>query len=316
MTATHPALALAYLVGALWTRLAREGLVLRSLLYPILLSGGTLALTLGGVIAFSPGRTVALTDEVYADLQADLSAMHFAVYPAPDPQAEVWARRAWGGSDGQTLWIRYGGPHATALEAELRERAGTAWRPPRGVKLPKQGENTAAGALIARIMGALFTLYGVVFGVGLVARDRQDGTLAAEWALAIPSLLPPLARWIAGSTALSAFFVYSTLLWHALFGVEAPLLTGRNGVAAALASVSVGLAATGQATMGAGFAAALTRGLAAGAALLGVGMAWPALGAYLPIASLTAEGGGWIALTLALASGPAAAHLVARWSVR
>ncbi|MBN2799002.1 MAG: ABC transporter permease subunit [Deltaproteobacteria bacterium] len=308
--------ALAALVLSLWLRLAREGLVVRAILFPLLLSAATLTATLGVVVMVAPLQTVAMTPAAWEELRDDLPAHIFMPYLAEDPKEEVWTRRAWGGTDGHILWLRYGGQRANYLEGVIRRHRDAPWRQAEVFSVSSTETVSVQGGQIARIMGALFTLYGVVFGVGMVARDREDGSLAAEFSLPIPRWVPGLARWIAGSSVLAAFFAYSVLLWSALFGVDEVGAIQRSGVAASLASVAVGLLVLGDARMGRGFSGALSKGLMVGAGLLGVGMAWPAVGVWLPIASLTAHGGGWVALALSLALGPLAAWSLARGSQR
>jgi hypothetical protein len=150
---------------------------------------------------------------------------------------------------------------------------------------------------------SIFSLYGVVFGAGLTARDRDDGTLALELSLATPRWVHGAARWLAGTVVLGIWVVLGVAFTGALLGLPDPAAALSDGLAAATASVALGLASVGRASIKTGFAASLALGLVGTTGLLGLGALWPDGGRFIPLASIAAGGYGGVPLGVALLMG-------------
>lgn len=306
--------ALVLLVGASLRRLLREGLVVRSMVWPGLVVIGTLCGTLGVAAVVRPGRDVVLAESAPAELAVELRSAGFDVRTVEDPGALVVAGDATLGTDGHTLWV-YGTPSgALELEAHLRTWAATTrpvtWRPV-PLPLPEARGGFARGDLVCGVLALLFVLYGLVFGLGSVARDRDDGTLEAELALPIPRWVGAFARWVASSVILAAFYAVSVAAIAAVLPVPGPWDVVRNGIAACGGGVAIGLAVVGTSGLRQGFSGPFAAGMTLATGLAGTG----ALGlTWLPIANLFAGGSGWSALAVATAAGLGAAHLYA-WRV-
>ena len=82
---------------------------------------------------------------------------------------------------------------------------------------------------------------GVVFGAGSVARDRDQGTLEAELSMPVPMWLHGLARWLASSLLLSAFFVLAVGIFDSLLGLESATRLILHGSAACAGATAIGL---------------------------------------------------------------------------
>ena len=148
----------------------------------------------------------------------------------------------------------------------------------------------AHGDVACRLVGLLFVLYGVVFGLGGVARDRDNGSLEAELALPVPRWVGGLARWIASSLVLGAFYAATVLLFSSMFPVRDCGAVVRHGVAAASVGVALGLSAVGSAGLKNGFSGPLAVAMTGATGLASVGAALTL--AWMPIASLLTNGSG------------------------
>ena len=303
-------MALRALTRSLTRRMLREGMVLRSLLWPPVLAAGTLLTTLVVAAALAAPPQLGVTASVEPRLIAALSDA-FTVFEVPDAEAAVADQRVWAATDGATVWVSGPGPDSDRLEAIVRTHARAPWRPAAAVALPDHGQSRQSGSQIVRILVLLFTLYGVVFGLGMVARDRDNGTLESELSLPVSRWVPGAARWLAATGVLSLFSLLTVALFDALIGVNAPTAMLRNTVAACSASVTIGMAVVGQAGIRRGFAGPFAFGLTGVSALVGLGSGWPALGRWLPLASIFTGSDGWFPMLLGLASGMAASHLFA-----
>jgi hypothetical protein len=294
--------AAALLTVALLRRLAREGLVVRSLSFPIALTLGTLVLTVGFVAWLRYTPTVALSPELATDsLQVALVDGGFRPIVVDDPHAALTDGTAWAATDGHTLWMRGGGPGALVVESLVRRHVAASWRPDADVPRPGLSAATAMGRRVVVLLGVLFALYGVVFGAGMVARDRDDGTFEVELSLGVSRWVHGAARLVAGSSVLAAFLILGVALCGAILGLDDPLAMTRHALACAAGSTAIGLLAIGRGGLQAGFTGPLALGMSVATGLLGVGVAAPGLGAWLPLASLTTAGSGWEALVGAAA---------------
>lgn len=305
--------AVALLTGSLVRRFLREGLILRSLAFPLGLTAGTLVVTLLVVALVRPQRVVAVPPQISPTLVESIEAHGFDTRVEPDLKEAVLDGRVWSATDGTTVWHTYPDSQTALLEAVVREEIGAAWRPELRLVLPQVGQAGPIGELIVHILGALFALYGVVFGVGTVARDRDDGSLEAELTLPIPRWIPGLARWIAGSLLLGLFYALAALVFTALFGIAEPGALIRNGAAGGATAVAIGLVTVGRAGIArGGFTSALSTGLLLGTLVMGAGLALPGPSAWVPLASMMGDGGGWAPLGLSLLAG-GGASLVFGW---
>lgn len=278
-------------------RLLREGLVLRSMVWPGLVTCATLAATLLVTSAIRPTRTVAVPLDADPALVAALEEGGFTPRPVASIEDGVGTRcRPSLGTNGRDLYVCGTPPSALELEALLRERLGASWRPV-PMRPPDPRKENLHGDLAVRILGLLFVLYGLVFGLGGVARDRDDGTLEAELALPIPRWVGGFARWFASSAVLAVFYVASVIGFGALIVVEQQGAVIRHGVAASAVGVALGLAVVGTAGLKNGFSGpfAVAMSWATGLAAVGVALdLW-----WLPIGSLFTSGSGWAPLAVA-----------------
>lgn len=281
--------ALAVLTTDLLRRLLREGIVMRSLVFPVVLVVATILITVLVSTAMKPTALLAVTDGVVDDAWiAAAEDEGWTVTVTGDPAAAVEAGAASIGTDGATLWLGNDGYVPLRLEQLLREALeAAAWRPIQDA--PRERTvvgNAQASRQLAVLLGGLYALYGVVFGAGSVARDRDAGTLEAELSLAVPAWVHGLARWLAGALLLAAGYVFSLLLVHAMLGVDAVGALLVHGIVGAGGAAALGLAVVGQAGLQRGFVGPLSAGLVGTVSLVSFGLANPEVGSWLPVASL------------------------------
>jgi hypothetical protein len=313
VTGSVPA-ALAALIGANLRRLLRESIVQRALGFPVVL---TIATLLGTLVVVSVSRGVPVVALGEGATQADeavLSEPGLRTVRVADPVGMV--------TDGDAIaaWVppqlaTPGGRDAIEAERRLRTLRGAPWHPVTA-QLPGIRHTKGQGFGIASLLVAIFTLYGVVFGAGMVARDRDDGTLEVELAMAVPRWVHGLARWLSAAAVLGAFVALSIAMVAAMLGLPDAAALTRHGVAAALGSVALGLGSVGRAGINSGFAATLAAGLSVATGLLGLGWWLPVVGAWLPLASVAAGGAGWAPLVGSVALGLAGIGLFTWRSAR
>ena len=292
-------------------RLLRQGLILRSMLWPPLLAGGTLLATLVVAALISVTASVAVNPEVDYALRQQLASEGWALVETDDPKSVVQAGDAWAGTNGHTLWAGAATDEVRKVEAAIRRHRGSSWVPIPRENLPGTGEAAIQGERFVQMLMLLFALYGVVFGVAIIARDRDDGTLEAELSLPVARWVPGASRWTASTVILAIFLAYCVALFDALVGVpDAPALV-RHGIAASGGAVSLGVAVVGRAGIRRGFSGPFAIGLTIATALLAMGLGLPSVGQWLPLSSILAGGDGWVPLVLALLSGVGASALFA-----
>jgi hypothetical protein len=219
-------------------------------------------------------------------------------------------------SDGQTIWTFRAGGQATRMDGMVRKHLGAGWRPdpPQRGRVIRKRSNEGARHLL-QFIGALFAFYGVVFGAGSIARDRDEGTFEAELATALPVWVHGAARWIAGSVLLSVFYAFSVFVFDAFLGVPGPISLVAHGAAACAGATAIGILVIGRAGLESGFAAPMSLGLVAVVSLLSTGLSWKTGGALLPIASLlTDDPSGLGALAMSLVWGLIAVAVFTRRS--
>ncbi|MEZ4322718.1 MAG: ABC transporter permease subunit [Myxococcota bacterium] len=310
---THDLRALVYIAADLARRLLREPQIVRSLLWPIALVPLTLMFTVFGFVWLEGDWPVAIDSGVDAALEADLVDHGFTVSRVASARDSVTSGAFRSGTDGSTVYAGAIRGRVLQLERVLRERANADWMiaPP-----PKPRADESQGGRVMGVIGVLFVLFGVVFGAGMVARDRDDGTLEAQLALGVNRWVHGTARWLAGSAVLVLHYALAMAVLHAILGVEEPTRVLRNGVAACGGAVAVGLLVIGRAGLKSGFSGPLASGLSIATALAAAGVAAPGPGRYLPIASLLTDGSGYVPLLGATALGVAAIALFTWRSAR
>ncbi|MCO4743546.1 MAG: ABC transporter permease subunit [Proteobacteria bacterium] len=294
--------ALAFLTGSLLRRLAREGMVVRSLVFPTALVIGTLMATLAVMAAIRTPQTVAVipTDPV-AEAAEEAG---FVVVRTEDPQLALDRGAVWASIVDEKITATSDDLGLQQLEALVREARGSAWRPASNPQRPSNVESQPLALRIARLLAVLFTLYGVVFGAGMVARDRGDGTLESELALPVPRWTHATARFIAGSLGLAVFFAGGVALVDAMLDIEAPLIILGHGAAAAAGATAIGIASAGRSTIKSGFSTTLAVSMSAVSVLGSMGLSSEATH-FLPIASLSATGSPVVPLLVSLVLGAA-----------
>ena len=221
-------------------------------------------------------------------LEAEVEELGWHVTRDPDPGAVVDRGGATAGTDGTTLWLYRGGANGLRIEGVVRRHFGASWRPDNASGRAEAMRSKEGARHLVQFIGALFAFYGVVFGAGSVARDRDEGTLEAELSLPVPMWVHGVSRWLAASTALVAFYTLSVLVFHALLGLDDPMGLTLHGSAAAITATAIGIAVIGRAGMH-GFAGPMSAGLVIVGTLLGFGLTSPRLAVVFPIASLVAR---------------------------
>lgn len=287
--------ALVLLTAAMLQRLAREGLILRSLTFPTGLTVGTLMLTIGIVAFMRSDPLIALTPDL-ADLAPVLAENELRTVIVEDPEAWVEEEDAWAGTDGRRIWASGSGPKMLLLESVVRDRVGASWRPDADVPRPPLSVARAMGQRIIVLLGALFALYGVVFGAGMVARDRDDGSFEAELALPVPRWVHGAVRLLTGTLSLSAFFALGVFMVEAVIGLPDAGAVVRHGIACAVGATGIGLLAIGRGGLKSGFTGPLASGMSVATAVFALGFAAPALARWVPLASFGTGASGWEAL--------------------
>ena len=277
--------ALAWLSASLVARALREGLVVRALSWPGLLTALTLVVSAGGVGIFYASDSMAVDQPALAE---ELRERGLNVVLVEDPEAAFVEgevdRAAWLEDSTWQLHTRFGGRLSLLAEGALRERAGAPWTievPPMGGRDARLGPMTR---VLVGLLAVLFALYGVVFGAGALLRDREDGTLEAERALPVPEWVHPAARVLAAGGILGAGMVLSVGLLHGLMEVDLAAGWAVAGSAGAWTGVALGLGLMDRA--GESLSGPLARGMAVSTGLMVLGLSFPSLGQHLPLASL------------------------------
>lgn len=279
-----------WLTASMLVRLLRYGAIIRSLVFPAGLVGLTLVLTLAVLSLTKVDPVIAVSADLFSqELQEAMDKEGLEVRVTSTPELDVRAGRAAGGSDGTFYWATGMTRDAALGESILRRVRGASWR----YAVPKPSDVTDIshfGALMLKLLSGIFSLYGVVFGAAMIARDREDGTLEVDCSLPIPRWLHGASRLSAGCILLSVFLTVSAMVVLSLVGIDHWMRGLSHGIAASMASLGIGLASVGKAKLKSGFGTALATGLTATTALYGVGYVAPAIGQYLPLSSLLTDG--------------------------
>ncbi len=292
-------------------RFLREGMVLRSLVFPVVLAAGSMALTiLAVVMLFGTNDNVAISTALQHDAMiTELEAGDWKLIRTDDPRAMVATGDAIVGTDGETIWLFRSSADALAVEGVIRTHLPASWKPGQRSIKRQTTRRVRGGRILVQFIGGLFAFYGVVFGAGSVARDRDQGTLEAELAMPIPMWVHGLSRWLAGSLLLSLFFALGVAVFDALLGLEDPMTLLLHGSAASTGATAIGLVVIGRAGLESGFGGPMAAGLITVVFLLQAGVTMRPIGALLPVASLAAQSDqGWPPLLMSILWG-----LVATW---
>lgn len=296
----------------------REGLIVRALAWPALVTALAMMGAIGAAATWYASNSIAVSDPALAE---ELRDEGLQVVVAEDPEAALDGglvdRAAWREDGRWMLVTEFGGALTLKAEAALRRRSpGAAWVIEPLPRNDRDQRTSPATRLMVGILAALFTLYGVVFGAGGLARDRDDGTLEAELSLPVPFVVHGAARILAGSLTLAVGFVVSVLLLHGLIGVDRAGPWCWVGSLAGVGGCALGFGWMSVSGRSESLSGPLVRGMTVSMALLFLGWSQPAIGRHLPIASIGALVGGFgpsaVAALVAVGMGAAACWLFGR----
>jgi hypothetical protein len=283
-------------------RLTRQRVVVRSLAIPTILTIGTIVLTLIISAWFGGSGIVVLSPDLASNqpLRNAIQAEGWSIHAAAEPGQAIKDGEGWAGTDGQTLWVRQRSTHSLRFEELIRESIGASWRPhPRLVKPPIEYA-ARKGKLLAQLMSVLFVMYGVVLGAGLVARDRDQGILEAEFSMPIPIWMHAASRWFASTLILTIFLLFAVLTFTAFLSMPDQGAMIRHGLAGTMSSTALGLVMIGKAGIKQGFSGPVAAGISTATFLCGLGFGLPDhQAAWIPMASIASDSAGWEALFMA-----------------
>lgn len=302
-----------WLAFGILRRLLREGMVLRSLLFPGALAIGATLATVLIMLVLQPQRQLGVTAAARTTTVEAMAAEEMIeLVDVVDPAAALDAGEIAIVLDVDRLHVLVSGQQPLHAERLARRVLGSAWLPlpsePRGddSRTDKTRGDDIGKRIMIRIISILFAMYGVVFGAGGAARDRAEGTLDAELVLGIPTWTHGLVRLFVGSGLLGGFMISTMLIFAATVGISDPWNSALQGVLAGSAGTAIGLIAVGGATLDRGFATALSLGLSTVLGTLAVAFFLPSVAAYIPIASLWSGASFLNALPLSCVLGAAA----------
>jgi hypothetical protein len=282
--------AVAGLAFSVVLRLMREGLVVRALLWPGLLTTLSIFVSAAYTVTWRGGNYL-YTDQ--PELVAPLEEDGFEVTVLDNPEALLFDRRAdravWREGDKLVLGVRWAEYLKSRAEVRLRDVTGERWRlelPPSSPKPRHRDDLIPITGVIAGIVGLLFTLYGVVIGTGALYRDRSSGVLESDLALPIPRWVHPVARILALAAVLGPAMIVSLVVVDSLLSMNQMGSWMIDGFFAAVAGGALGIGLMARADARRGFSAPLSQGLMGSMALISLGY-WAAdVGRYLPLLSL------------------------------
>lgn len=303
--------AVTYLVAGLLRRMAREGLVVRSLAWPPAIVLLTLVGTMGVLATFNAPAPVAIPVDADSALEHAIRAAGYEVTRTEAPADEVASGRLRVATDGATIWSSLGSRESLEVEGALRTLAGARWLPESPPRLPSAAQVGQSGRSICRVLTLLYVLYAVVFTLGGVLRDRANGTLEAELALPMPRWASGVARWFAATWVAGLFCALSVVLVSATVGIDNLGATIRHGIAGCNAAAGIGLVTAASARSKRGFSAsfawAVTLTTVVGTAGNAADLPW------LPIAGTFGGTDGHVALLVSLVF---SAACIGRYAVR
>lgn len=287
--------ALAGLTLAVVLRLLREGLVVRALAWPGVLTGLTLFVVAGFIAVQGREWTVVVEDST---CNAELEAAGLRVRQDENPENWLLDGGAllavWRENDGWILGHVFESIALQKAHSALRDCLHDAWRFEMLEFERAEADLDRAVAAMLGLLAVLFALYGAVIGAGVLFRDRTSGALEAELALPLPTWMHAAARLLALVAVLvPAAFVSMAIIDALLSAVPIGAWLGAIA-AAAITSGALGLTFVAHARMERGFSGALSRTLIVTAGLVALGYSLPAVGAYLPVSSI---GAGMVGVT-------------------
>ncbi len=282
--------ALAGLSISVVLRLLREGLVVRALVWPGLLTALSMFVSASFTVAWRGGQFIYVSEP---ELAAPLEADGFEVTVMPDPEQMLLRglseRAVWREGDRLVLGVTPSESRAARAEARLREVTGERWRlelPPRPTRAENSKELRPVTGIIAGIVGLLFTLYGVVIGTGALYRDRSSGVLESDLALPVPRWIHAAARLLALSVVLGPAMITSLLVVESLLSMHQLPWWMFDGFIAAVAGGSMGVGLMARADASKGFSGPLSQALTASMGMISFGYWAPDVGRFLPLVSL------------------------------
>lgn len=285
--------ALAGMSTAIIVRLLREGLVVRALAWPGLLTALSMFLSASLTIAWRNNPIIYVSDPVLAE---PLRKADFQVVMHDDPESTLKDGRAeravWREGDRVVLGVTWGGALSYKAESVLRNELGERWRlevPAPRKRSRDSVELRPVTGLLAGIVALLFTLYGVVIGAGSLYRDRSSGVLESDLALAVPRWVHAAARIVALAAVLGPALVVSLFIVDSLLPVHKLYHWMFTGFFAAVFGGAIGVVLMARATQGRGFSAPLSQALTASMLLISLGFWKPGIGRHLPLVSLGAS---------------------------
>ncbi|MFN2425732.1 MAG: ABC transporter permease subunit [Candidatus Binatia bacterium] len=293
-------------------RLLREGLVVRALVWPGLLTALSVFISASFTVAWKGGQFIYVSEPA---LVAPLEADGFEVTLMPNPESMLLNRTSdravWREGDHLVLGVTWAESLKSRAEARLRDITEERWR----LELPppmKRSENTKElrpiTGVIAGIVGLLFTLYGVVIGTGALYRDRSSGVLESDLALPVPRWTHAAARLLALAVVLGPALVVSLLVVDSLLAMHELHKWMFDGFVAAVAGGSMGVALMARADAKRGFSGPLSQALMLAMGMISLGYWQADYGRFLPLVSLgsafATQHSSWVVvpITLALAA--------------
>jgi len=287
---TRALLGLSY---AIVLRLLREGLVVRALAWPGLLTALSMFASASITIAWRNSPIIYVSEK---SLVAPLVADEFEVTLDPDPEAALrdgrTERAVWREGNKLVLGATWGGMLTSRAESVLRKQVRERWLlevPPPPKRSRDSVELRPITGLLAGVVGLLFTLYGVVIGAGSLYRDRSSGVLESDLALAVPRWIHAAARLLALTSVLGPALVVSLYVVDALLPIHHLGYWMFAGLLAALIGGALGVALLARADSRRGFSGPLSQALTASMALISLGYWAPGVGHFLPLMSLGAQ---------------------------
>lgn len=296
-------------------RLLREGLVVRALVWPGILTALSMFVTAAATMAWKNSPVIYVNE---AALIAPLSEAGFDPIVDADPKARMLERRTdravWREGGRYVLGFTWGGPLTYKAESTLRALVKERWRlepPPQVQRVRRNEDLRPITGYIAGVVGLLFALYGVVIGAGSLYRDRSSGVLETDLALPVPRWVHAVARLLALSMVLGPALLVSLLVVDTLLALKDVRLWMFDGFLAAFSGGAIGVALMARANAGRGFSAPLSQALTLSMALISLGFWQSWAGRHVPLVSLGSAFAGqhssWVAVLVCAALAAAVA---------
>ncbi len=282
--------ALAGMSVAIIVRLLREGLVVRALAWPGLLTALSMFISASVTIAWRSNPVIYVSD---ASVVEPLKAADFQVFVVDDPEATLKDGRAeravWREGDKLVLGVTWGGSLSYKAESVLRNLTNERWRlevPAPQKRRRDSVELRPVTGLLAGVVALLFTLYGVVIGAGSLYRDRSSGVLESDLALPIPRWIHAAARIVALAAVLGPALIVSLFIVDGLLPIYRLYHWMFAGFFAAVLGGTLGVVLMARANSVRGFSGPLSQALMVSMGLISLGYWSPTVGRFLPLMSL------------------------------